>query len=48
MLIEKGFFTYTHDNHIIVAPPLIITEEELINAMAIMDEVLDKVDVMKV
>jgi taurine--2-oxoglutarate transaminase len=46
MLIEKGFNTYTHDNHIIVAPPLIIIEEELKAAMAIMDEVLSEVDKM--
>ena len=31
---------------IIVAPPLIITEEELREAMAILDKVLDSVDNM--
>ena len=31
---------------LIVAPPLIITEEELKEAMAIMDKVLDSVDNM--
>ncbi|TCT15495.1 taurine--2-oxoglutarate transaminase [Natranaerovirga pectinivora] len=46
MLIEKGFSTYTHENVIIVAPPLIITDEELKEAMTIMDEVLVEVDKM--
>ncbi len=46
MLMAEGFFTYTHENMIIVAPPLIITEEELREAMAIMDKVLDSVDKM--
>lgn len=45
-LVSKGFYTYSHENSIIVAPPLIITEEELENAMAIMDEVLSAVDEM--
>lgn len=40
----KGFHTYTHENCIIVAPPLIITDEELNEAMTIMDEVLGEVD----
>lgn len=44
MLSEKGFYTYSHENSIIVAPPLIITEQELESAMAIMDEVLCEVD----
>lgn len=46
MLLEKSFNTYYHENCIIVAPPLIITEEDLKNAMAIMDEVLSEVDKM--
>lgn len=44
MLISEGFYTYTHDNMIIVAPPLIINEKELKEAMSIMDKVLDYVD----
>jgi taurine--2-oxoglutarate transaminase len=40
----RGFYTYHHENSIIVAPPLIITEEELREAMKIMDEVLGEVD----
>lgn len=44
MLKKKGFSTYSHENMIIIAPPLIIKEEELKEALAIMDEVLDYVD----
>lgn len=43
-LKEKGFSTYSHENNIIVAPPLIITEPELLDAMKILDEVLDFAD----
>jgi taurine--2-oxoglutarate transaminase len=44
MLLEKGFYTYSHENCLIVAPPLIITEQELESAMEIMDEVLGEAD----
>ncbi len=43
-LLEGGFFTYHHDNMVVVAPPLIIKEDELREAMDVMDEVLDYVD----
>ena len=46
MLMNEGFFTYAHENMIGGAPPLIITEEELTEAMKIMDKVLDSVDKM--
>lgn len=46
MLKAEGFMTYSHENMIIVAPPLIITEEELRTAMKMMDKVLDSVDTM--
>lgn len=46
MLKKEGFATYSHENMIMVAPPLIITEEELRKAMSIMDIVLDSVDTM--
>jgi taurine--2-oxoglutarate transaminase len=46
MLISEGFWTYHHENIIIVAPPLIIKEEEIREAMGIMDRVLDYVDGM--
>lgn len=45
-LISRGFYTYSHENTIMVAPPLIITEEQLGEAMAIMDDVLSEVDAM--
>ncbi|MBC2582365.1 aminotransferase class III-fold pyridoxal phosphate-dependent enzyme [Clostridium sp. DJ247] len=44
MLKEKGFSTYSHENCIIIAPPLTINEEELKEALEIFDEVLDFVD----
>lgn len=46
MLFNEGFFTYAHENMIVVAPPLTITEEELTEAMKILDKVLDYVDKM--
>ena len=46
MLKSKGFSTYSHENMILVAPPLIIKAEELLEAMAILDEVLDFVDTL--
>jgi taurine---2-oxoglutarate transaminase len=46
MLGAKGFYTYSHENSLIVAPPLIITGQELQDAMGIMDEVLSEVDGM--
>ena len=46
MLKTKGFSTYTHENIIIVAPPLIIKEDELRTAMTMLDEVLTEVDKM--
>jgi len=46
MLSGKGFYTYSHENCLIVAPPLIITAQELTEAMDIMDEVLTEVDNM--
>lgn len=45
-LIDRGFYTYSHENTIMVAPPLIITEEQLREAMAVMDDVLHEVDAM--
>ncbi len=46
MLVSKGFWTYTHENMVIVAPPLTINEAQLSEAMTIMDEVLGAVDGM--
>lgn len=45
-LAGKGFVTYSHENMILIAPPLIITPEELNEALAIFDEVLYDVDQM--
>lgn len=46
MLKAEGFSTYSHENMIIISPPLTITETELKDAMKIMDKVLDCVDEM--
>ena len=43
-LKARKFMTYSHENMIIVAPPLIITESQLEEEMAKMDEVLGIVD----
>jgi len=43
-LASKGFMTYTHENMIIVAPPLIITEAQLREEIEKLDEVLSEVD----
>lgn len=43
-LKERRFMTYTHENMILVAPPLIITEEQLREEMIKLDEVLTIVD----
>ena len=46
MLKSDGFWTYSHENMVVVCPPLTITEEELREAMTVMDKVLDSVDKM--
>ncbi len=43
-LKEQKFMTYTHENMIIVAPPLIITEAQLKEELAKLDSVLGFVD----
>ena len=43
-LKAKGFMTYSHENMIFVSPPLIITEEQIREEMAKVDEVLAEVD----
>jgi taurine--2-oxoglutarate transaminase len=43
-LKERRFMTYTHENMILVAPPLIITEEQLREELIKLDEVLTIVD----
>ena len=46
MLKAEGFSTYSHENMLMISPPLTITETELKDAMKIMDKVLDHVDEM--
>ncbi|MDD6191302.1 MAG: aminotransferase class III-fold pyridoxal phosphate-dependent enzyme [Firmicutes bacterium] len=46
MLMAEGFFTYSHENMVVIAPPLIITSEELTEAMKIFDKVMSVVDKM--
>ncbi|MGN0730450.1 MAG: aminotransferase class III-fold pyridoxal phosphate-dependent enzyme [Treponema sp.] len=43
-LKSRGFVTYSHENVIIVAPPLIITEEQIDEELAKLDDVLYIVD----
>ena len=43
-LKAKGFMTYSHENMILIAPPLIITKEQLIEELVKLDEVLENVD----
>ncbi|HOV41231.1 MAG TPA: aminotransferase class III-fold pyridoxal phosphate-dependent enzyme [Oscillospiraceae bacterium] len=43
-LAKQGFMTYSHENMVLVAPPLIITPEQLVEEMAKMDKVLGEVD----
>lgn len=44
-LKARKFMTYSHENMLFVSPALIITEEQLREEMAKMDEVLSEVDV---
>ena len=44
LLKERKFMTYSHENMIFVCPPLIITEEQLKEELAKLDEVLAIVD----
>lgn len=43
-LAKEGFMTYSHENMVLIAPPLIITPEQLKEEMAKMDRVLTTVD----
>ena len=44
LLKARKFMTYTHENMVIVAPPLIITEAQLAEELAKLDEVMAVVD----
>jgi taurine---2-oxoglutarate transaminase len=43
-LAKKGFMTYSHENVVLICPPLIITAAQIEEEMAKMDEVLSEVD----
>ena len=43
-LKEKGFMTYSHENMILICPPLIITPEQVKEEMAKVDEVIKEVN----
>ncbi|MDR1144138.1 MAG: aminotransferase class III-fold pyridoxal phosphate-dependent enzyme [Spirochaetaceae bacterium] len=43
-LARRGFMTYTHENMILVAPPLIITKDQLAEELAKLGETLAVVD----
>jgi taurine--2-oxoglutarate transaminase len=42
--LERGLFVYTHWHTILIIPPLIITEEELAEGFAILDQALTATD----
>ena len=44
LLKERRFMTYSHENMILIAPPLIITEEQLTEELEKVEEVLTIVD----
>lgn len=44
MLKEKNFMTYSHENMVLICPPLIITEDQLLEELVKVDEVLSCVD----
>ena len=44
LLSQRRFMTYSHENMILIAPPLIITEEQLAEELKKLDEVLSIVD----
>ena len=46
MLKAKGFMTYSHENMILISPPLIITPEQVREEMEKVDEVLCEADKM--
>jgi taurine--2-oxoglutarate transaminase len=44
MLAQKGFMTYSHENMILIAPPLIITKDQMLEELLKLDDVLAVVD----
>lgn len=44
LLKERRFMTYSHENMVLIAPPLIITEQQLKEELVTLNEVLGIVD----
>ncbi len=44
MLKQRGFMTYSHENMFFITPPLIITEEQLLEELVKVEEVLEIID----
>jgi taurine---2-oxoglutarate transaminase len=42
--IDRGLHVYTHDSLVLVAPPLVVSRDELDEGLAILDEVLGVAD----
>ncbi|HEY8589138.1 MAG TPA: aspartate aminotransferase family protein, partial [Naasia sp.] len=42
-LLERGYLPFTADNRIHVVPPCVVTEDEVEQGLAILDEVLGTV-----
>ncbi|MCO7174892.1 aminotransferase class III-fold pyridoxal phosphate-dependent enzyme [Sporolactobacillus kofuensis] len=42
LLMEQGFYTYSHDSHVMIAPPLIISEQQIHEAMDLFELALIK------
>ncbi|MCQ2010434.1 aminotransferase class III-fold pyridoxal phosphate-dependent enzyme [Sporolactobacillus sp. STSJ-5] len=40
LLLEQGFYTYSHESSVMIAPPLIITEEQINKAMNLFESAL--------
>ena len=43
-LKEKGFMTYSHENMILICPPLIITPKQVKEEMKKVDEVIAEIN----
>jgi taurine--2-oxoglutarate transaminase len=43
-LLEHGVFAYTHWNIILVIPPLVITQEQLAEGLAVINDALSITD----
>jgi taurine---2-oxoglutarate transaminase len=43
----RGFMTYAHENMILIAPPLIITKEQIIEELNKLEDVISELDTEK-